>query len=162
MPSGEARTPVPIAFHRVTPILRVNDLDASLNYYVGVLGFKVDWRDDDRSLFASVSRDHCQCFLSVGDQGNPGSWMWIGVSDVDVLHEELLGKGAMVRHPPANYPWGSRELQIEDPDGNILRLGSENRPGEPFGDWLDMRGIRWRPAPQGGWTRVESAEGAGR
>ena len=94
MSPAEAQKSIAIAFHRVTPILRVNDLDASLTYYVGVLGFKMDWRDDDGNSFASLSRGHCQLFLSVGDQGNPGSWMWIGVSDVDALHEELLGKGA--------------------------------------------------------------------
>ena len=146
---------VPVAFHGVTPVLRVNDLEASLNYYVGVLGFKMNWRDDDGNSFASVSRGQCHLFLSVGDQGNPGSWMWIGVSDVDALHEELLAKGASVRHPPTNYPWGSREMHVEDPEGNVLRLGSDNKPGEPFGDWLDMRGIQWRRKPEGGWARLD-------
>jgi catechol 2,3-dioxygenase-like lactoylglutathione lyase family enzyme len=151
---AEARRSIPIAFHRGTPILRVSDLEASLNYYIGVLGFRLDWRDDDGNSFASVSRDHCQFFLSVGDQGNPGSWMCIVVSDVDALHEELLAKGARVRHPPTNYPWGLRELHIEDPDGNVLRLGSQNKPGEPLGDWLDMRGVLWRRGLEGGWTRA--------
>jgi Glyoxalase/Bleomycin resistance protein/Dioxygenase superfamily len=32
----------PVAFHGVTPVLRVNDLAASLDYYVRVLGFKMD------------------------------------------------------------------------------------------------------------------------
>ena len=85
----ETTNSVQVVFHRVTPVLRVNDLEASLNYYVGVLGFKMNWRDDDGNSFASVSRGDCHLFLSVGDQGNPGSWMWIGVSDVDALHEEL-------------------------------------------------------------------------
>jgi uncharacterized glyoxalase superfamily protein PhnB len=158
MSPSEAPTSTPIAFHGVTPVLRVNDLDASLEYYVQVLGFKKDWRDDDGNSFASVSRGHCHLFLSVGDQGNAGSWMWIGVSDVDALHEELLGKGAKVRHRPTNYPWGSRELHVEDPDGNVLRLGSDNKPGEPLGDWLDMRGVLWRRTSEGGWTRVASGE----
>ena len=144
-----------VSFHGVTPVLRVSDLDASLAYYTRSLGFGVDWRDDDGNSFASVSRGRCHLFLSVGDQGNPGSWMWIGVSDVDALHDELLAKGARIRHPPANYPWGSRELQLEDPDGNVLRFGSENKLGEPFGDWLDMRGVRWRREPGRGWTRFE-------
>jgi hypothetical protein len=81
--------------------------------------------------------------------------VWIGVSDVDLLHADVLAKGAGVRQPPANYPWGSREMHVEDPDGNVLRFGSENKAGEPFGDWLDMRGIRWRRKPEGGWTRAE-------
>jgi catechol 2,3-dioxygenase-like lactoylglutathione lyase family enzyme len=156
MSPSDASESTPVGFHGVTPVLRVNDLDASLDYYVRVLGFKQDWRDDDGNSFASVSRGRCHLFLAVGDQGNPGSWMWIGVSDVDVLHEELLRNGARVRHPPANYPWGSRELHVEDPDGNVLRLASENKPGEPLGDWLDMGRILWRRKPEGGWTRVGS------
>jgi hypothetical protein len=34
-------------------------------------------------------------------------------------------------------------MQVEDLDGNILRLGSEPHEGEPFGEWLDMHGFRW-------------------
>jgi len=96
----------PVTFRNVTPVLRISDLEASLRYYVEVLGFRMDWQDKDGSSFASVTRDRCNLFLSVGDQGNPGSWMWIGVSDVDALNEELVARGARVRQPPANYPLG--------------------------------------------------------
>ena len=34
----------------------------------------------------------------------------------------------------------------------ILRVAKE---GEPFGEWLDMRGVRWTPAPGGGWARSQ-------
>ena len=81
-------------FHRATPVLRVSDLAVSLAHYVGVLGFTMDWRDDDGNTFASVPRGGCNRFLASGDQGHPGSWMWIGVTDVDALHDELLAKGA--------------------------------------------------------------------
>ena len=155
MSPREAPKPAPVAFRRVTPVLRVNDLAASLDYYVRVLSFHLDWRDHDSNSFASVTRNDCHLFLAVGDQGHPGSWVWVGVSDVDALHEELLAKGARVRHPPANYPWGSRELHVEDLDGNVLRLGSDSKTGEPMGDWLDMHGVRWRRNPEGGWTRAE-------
>ncbi len=84
-------------------------------------------------------------FLSQGDQGNPGSWVWIGVSDAAALCEEISARGAKIRNPPTNYPW-ALEMQVEDPDGNVLRMGSECREGEAFGDWLDMKGDRWRVA----------------
>ena len=155
MSSAEVPKSAPVEFGGVTPILRVTNIEASLDYYTRVLGFTLDWRDEDGSSFASVSRGRSHIFLSVGDQGHPGSWIWIGISDADALHEELLAKGATVRHPPTNYPWGSRELHVEDVDGNVVRLGSENKPGEPFGDWLDMRGVRWKRMPEGGWSRTE-------
>jgi hypothetical protein len=80
--------------------------------------------------------------------------MWLGVSDADALHDELRARGAIIRHPPTNYPWGSRELHVSDPDGHVLRLGSE-ATGEPVGEWLDGRGVRWLPQPDGSWRAVE-------
>ena len=64
----------------------------------------------------------------------------------------LLALGATVRLAPVNYPWG-RELHILDPDGNVLRFGSDVVPGEPLGTWLDMRGILWEMSASG-WTRA--------
>jgi hypothetical protein len=34
-------------------------------------------------------------------------------------------------------------MQVEDADGNVLRLGSEPKKDEPFGPWLDMDGRTW-------------------
>jgi len=121
-------------------VLRVRDVAASLDYYVRVLGFKVDFGYE--GFFASVSRGRCTLFLCEGDQGHPGSWVWIDGKDVDALYEEYKASGAKIRHPPTNYSW-ALEMQVEDLDGNILRFGSEPRAGEPDGEWLDMYGRRW-------------------
>lgn len=137
-------------FHPAIPILRVAKLEASVRYYVDVLGFKTDWH---YPTVASVGRDDCDLFLCEGDQGHAGAWAWIGVKDVDALHDELRARGAIIRHPPANYFW-AREMQVADPDGNVLRLGSDPRPDEPLGEWLDMDGVRWAPEPDGKWRRV--------
>ena len=87
----------------VTPILRVQSLQVSIDYYVRVLGFEVDW--EHAGVIASVSRDRCGIFLCERDQGNPGAWVWIGVGDVELLCDEYRRKGAKVRHPPTNYQW---------------------------------------------------------
>jgi catechol 2,3-dioxygenase-like lactoylglutathione lyase family enzyme len=126
-------------FGGAAPVLRVADLDAALEYYTGVLGFRRNWGDGG---FASVSRDRCTIFLCEGDQGHPGTWVWIGVADAVALEKELRAQGARIRNPPTNYPW-ALEMQVEDPDGNIMRFGSEPIGGQPFGDWLDMNGKRW-------------------
>lgn len=137
-------------FEGVTPILHVRDLEVSIDYYVRILGFKVDWHEP--GILASVSRDRCGIFLCEGDQGHPGTWVWIGVSDAGALFEEYRANGARIRHPPTNYPW-AYEMQIEDPDGHVLRMGSEPLPDQPFGEWLDMHGVRW--AREGdGWKRA--------
>jgi hypothetical protein len=139
-------------FEGVSPILRVANLWQSLDYYVRTLGFRIDWQDPSR--IASVSRGRCSLFLCEGDQGNPGSWVWIGVPDVNALHQEYVDRGARVRHPPTNYTW-ALEMQVVDLDGNVLRMGSEPKRGVPTGEWLDMRGERWAPQPEGGWKRLD-------
>jgi uncharacterized glyoxalase superfamily protein PhnB len=135
-----------------TPILRVASLDASLAYYVERLGFEVQWSAQG---FASIKRDHTSFMLSEGDQGHAGTWLWISVDDADALYAELEARGALLRHPPTNYPWGSRECQITDPDGHVLRFGADLRKGEPMGAFLDGAGRRWLPLPDGGWRAAE-------
>src|ERR1700730_9325648 len=66
----------------VTPILRVEDLEASRRYYIQTLGFSLDW---DACRMISVSRDRKSIMLCEGEQGQTGTWLWIGVEDADVF-----------------------------------------------------------------------------
>src|SRR5215469_1451713 len=111
-----------IAFGKVTPVLRVSDVQASEEYYVNRLGFKVDFRAPN--YFVSVTRGQCCLFLCQGDQGHFGGWVWIDGVDVEKVYEELLASGEKIRHNPTNYPW-ALEMQVEDLDGNVLRIGSD-------------------------------------
>lgn len=130
------------------PIFRVENLDASVAYYEDRLGFQLQWRADP---LASVGRDRTSIMLSEADQGHPGTWVWIAADDVDELYAELRARGAYLRHPPTNYPWGSRECQVTDLDQHVLRFGTESDPGESLGPWLDGKGRLWRPQADGSW-----------
>jgi catechol 2,3-dioxygenase-like lactoylglutathione lyase family enzyme len=140
-------------FEGASPILRVANLKESLRYYVNVLGFKVNW---ETPMFASVGRGRCNLMLSEGDQGYPGTWVWVGVGDAELLFEEYCAKRARIRHPPTNYPW-AYEMQVSDLDGNVLRLGSEPKANYPHGPWLDMQGVSWIQTADGRWTHAEAA-----
>jgi catechol 2,3-dioxygenase-like lactoylglutathione lyase family enzyme len=132
------------------PILRVRDLEVSLDYYVRVLGFEVDWKD--AGVLASVSREKTRLFVCEGDQSAPHAWVWIGAKDIVPLHAELVKRGAIIRQPPTNH-WWALEMQVADPDGNVLRIGSEPIKGDAEGEWLDADGERWRKNKHGEWTR---------
>lgn len=150
-PIGSTASP-PATLGGAVTILRVENLEASIAYYLERLGFKLEWRDGS---VASVRRDRMSLMLSEGDQGNPGTWIWIATSDVDQLYTEFQARGAQLRHPPTNYPWESRECQVTDPDGHVLRFGSDSKPGAPVGEWLDGSGRRWLPQPDGSWVAAE-------
>ena len=126
-------TPVSkIHFENTVPILRVNSLQVSVDYYTKVLGFSVDWQ---AGSVASVSRDGHGVMLCEGSQGCPGTWVWVGVSDAAALHTEYTVKGARIRMPPTNFSW-AYEMHVLDPDGHVLRFGSDPLPGQPFGQWV--------------------------
>ncbi|SPE40289.1 Putative lactoylglutathione lyase (fragment) [Candidatus Sulfopaludibacter sp. SbA3] len=67
------------------------------------------------------------------------------MSDAEGLAAEFRDRGAKIRHPPTNYPW-AYEMQVEDPDGNVLRFGSDSKKDEAFGPFLDMHGRLWPPS----------------
>jgi catechol 2,3-dioxygenase-like lactoylglutathione lyase family enzyme len=109
-------------FECANPILNVADMARSVRYYVDVLGFtNAEWGGDD---FTFVTRDGAGIYLAEGDQGQPGTWAWIGVGDVEALFEEYTAKGATILHPPENYAWAC-EMKVGDPDGHVLRFGSD-------------------------------------
>jgi uncharacterized glyoxalase superfamily protein PhnB len=115
----------PNIFDTVIPILNVKNVRVSLDYYIGKLGFVKHWESGSPPNGASVGRGKITIFLFENMQGNSGTWMWIGMQDVDALHEEYRKSGAVIVVPPVDCSWGSREMQVEDPDGHILRMASE-------------------------------------
>ncbi len=118
----ENKTQPPVHFEGSQAILRVEDMNESLHFYVDMLGFKnVSWGND---TFTSVSRGGVSIYLSKGEQGRGGAWVWIGVGDAQRLYDEYKALGVKIVMPPTNFSW-ALEFQVEDPDGNVLRLGSE-------------------------------------
>src|SRR5579859_1220065 len=111
-----------VYFENSAPILRVEDMQRSLQFYADQLGFKnAPWGSND---FTSVNRDNAGIYLCRGGQGRGGAWVWVGVEDARKLHDELKARGVAIRAPLTNQPW-ALEFQVEDPDGNVLRFGSE-------------------------------------
>ncbi|HEY5330766.1 MAG TPA: hypothetical protein VIJ79_12835 [Acidobacteriaceae bacterium] len=49
----------------------------------------------------------------------------------------------MIRQGPTNFPWGSLEIQVTDPDGHVLRFGSDGIEGMAMGPWMDAEGKLW-------------------
>lgn len=116
----------------IAPILYVKDMSESLSFFVDILGFKkADWGDN---TFTLVSRDSCGIYLCKGGQGLPGTWVWIGFDgDIISLHQQLIAKGVKIKLPPTNFSWAF-EMQIEDPNGHTLRLGTDPDEKIPFED----------------------------
>jgi catechol 2,3-dioxygenase-like lactoylglutathione lyase family enzyme len=112
---------------QVVPVFRIFDLDKALEFYVGFLGFKEDWRHrfaPDMPVYLQVSKDGVVLHLSEhhGD-ATPGARARIEVDDIDGLCTALNAKGYRYLRPAVrDTEWGSRELPLKDPFGNELTI----------------------------------------
>jgi RNA polymerase sigma factor (sigma-70 family) len=110
---------------QVIPILQVNDLQASLEYYVDKLGFEMHWTHGDPASFAAIGRDGMMIFLQQDPQSGGGpTVIYMVVTDVDDLHAGFAQRGADIVHAPEDRPWGMREMIVKDLDENQIRVGT--------------------------------------
>jgi catechol 2,3-dioxygenase-like lactoylglutathione lyase family enzyme len=103
---------------QIMPELPCDDVAASVRHYRDVLGFSVNYEQDDlgvmdcdevRLLLIKRTREH----RGIGSAS-------FYVRDADALHTELVRSGADVQGSPVSQPWGLREFSVLDPDGNRL------------------------------------------
>jgi catechol 2,3-dioxygenase-like lactoylglutathione lyase family enzyme len=129
------------------PVLHVSKVNASLRFYVDLLGFKVRWRVEDENGHidvAQVDRQGCALILAEHWQEKAGKGlMFISLNVAaethedevavrDALRAELEGRGVLVK----DGFWGYRVLVVEDLDGNQLFFNYPNEPGQ------DPEGLR--------------------
>jgi catechol 2,3-dioxygenase-like lactoylglutathione lyase family enzyme len=102
---------------QVIPILRVADAARAIEWY-DQLGFSVEWIhrfEEHLPAFVSLSRGQGRIYLSEHEgDASPDTLLYLRHSELDELAETL---GAEFHH----VPWG-RELHVQDPDGNRLRI----------------------------------------
>ena len=114
-----------MSFGKTTPILRIFDEAKAREFYVGFLGFAVDWAhrfEDGLPVYMQVSKDGCVLHLSEhhGDC-SPGAALRIETSELDAFQRALIGKHYKFARPGIEeMPWGTRDMSITDPFGNRL------------------------------------------
>ena len=129
---SDALDPLPLRVEGIFPILRVRSLKTSIAWYVGVLGFREDWHRP--GIMASVSHDRRPILLRENAQGAPRTWVWVGVNDARLWHDRAASRGARILMPLRNFSW-ALEFHVEDPDGHVLRIGSEPLEDQPLDEW---------------------------
>jgi catechol 2,3-dioxygenase-like lactoylglutathione lyase family enzyme len=119
------------------PVLHVTDVEVSLRFYVGRLGFTSSWRyeEDGRARVAQVERQGCALILADTWPEKIGKGLMFislnvepqtreaAIAALGALCVELEARGVLVREGW----WGYRLLVVDDPDGNQLFF---NYPGE--------------------------------
>ena len=116
-------------FEAVTPRLPVADVEKSLAFYVDQLGFQVGWTWGKPVTHGNVCRDSISLDLISAPEGRSGTAMaYVQLSGVDAYFSELKGRNLQLNEP-GDRPYGMRDFEIVDPDGNRLAFGEPTAGG---------------------------------
>jgi catechol 2,3-dioxygenase-like lactoylglutathione lyase family enzyme len=127
-PDADAdRTQEAVRLQAGIPIMRIFDEAKAREFYLGFLGFDMDW--DHRfapglPLYMQVSRSGLKLHLSEhhGD-ASPGSTVFVWMDGIDAYRAELLGKHYSYSRPGIHEDGpGGRTLEVPDPFGNRIRF----------------------------------------
>jgi len=102
---------------RIMPELPCDDVPAAVRHYHDVLGFSVNYEQDDLGV---MDRDEVRLLLIARTPLHGIGSASFYVRDVDGLYNELVRSGADVQGEPVSQPWGLREFGVLDADRNRL------------------------------------------
>ena len=112
---------------RITPNLRVPDLEAARGFYADYLGlsteeFSLGWVARHTSPETGA---HVQ--LVTRDATAPvDSVLSVHTDDLDGAYREAQALGYEIVHPMTTEPWGVRRFFVRAPDGNVLNIVSHH------------------------------------
>ena len=115
-----------ISFEQAVPIVRIFDVAKAHEFYLGFLGFKVDWEHrfhPNAPLYTQVSRGGLRLHLSehAGD-ATPGGNMVVYMSGIRDFHAELLSKNYRYMRPGLEEQEWGLEVTVIDPFNNHMRF----------------------------------------
>ena len=112
--------------------LTVNDLQASLHWYVDLVGFTADRRIERDGKLRGVALAAGGARIIINqDDGAKGKDRPKGVGfslqisttqDVDALARGIRQRGGTLATEPVDMPWGARIFRLQDPDGVVWVL----------------------------------------
>ena len=123
-------TPATVSLCGAATLFVVQDVLRAVEYYRDVFGFRTVFTYGQPTFYAGVERDdvliHLQAAAQTRRQPGHGA-INVFVTDVDALYEELRGRGARIPTEPKDYPYGMRDFDTSDLDGNQLCFGMESK-----------------------------------
>ena len=119
----------------ISPFFIVTNVERTIAFYRGKLGFEVTYREPEQNpFFAIVRRDGAQLFVKAIDENTPplpnsrrhpsARWdAYVHAPDPDALSADFTAHGAAFSVPLQDTHDGLRGFEIKDPDGYVLFFG---------------------------------------
>lgn len=123
---GSMAKPSAVLLRDAATLFVVRDVLRSVEHYRDVLGFRVEFTYGEPTFYAGVERGNVAIHLQASSETKrqPGHGaINVFVTGVDALYQELKSRGARTQDEPTDRPYGMRNFDIKDLDGNQLCFG---------------------------------------
>lgn len=107
------------------PTFRILNYELAMDFYINFLGFNNDWesRQPGVPVYMQISKNSMVLHLSENERFRTGSVVFVESTGLNAYHAELEErKGSNTLAHVEATPWGTMQLEIEDPFGNLLRF----------------------------------------
>jgi catechol 2,3-dioxygenase-like lactoylglutathione lyase family enzyme len=107
---------------RAVPILPGDSVAVARDFYVGKLGFAVQFEatEDGRDGLLGLERGTIELVIDCPMSGHGrNACASLRVASADALYEEWQHK-VVIGRPPVNETWGGRTFGFQDPFGNTI------------------------------------------
>ncbi|GAB3654262.1 hypothetical protein GCM10027596_05820 [Nocardioides korecus] len=117
----------PYVLGRAAPTVPVRDLEAALEFYVGVLGMVETFRNGQPARFVIVERDAAEIHLALDPTHRAGEQnvLHLLVEGVEGFHDHVRSHGVEVVGALRVADHGMRTFVMVDPDGNRIDVGED-------------------------------------
>lgn len=108
-------------------ILQVSNLPEAIKFYTESLGFEKEFIYGDPPFYAGVKMNDIIIHLNTAEGNAKRSGMgsiYIFCDEVDSYYEKIKEAAVQITTELDSYPYGMRDFQIQDPDGNKLGFGT--------------------------------------
>lgn len=114
-----------VRFGRIAATVAVSNMERALEFYTGVMGMKVAFKNGDPTVFAILRRDEGELhlLLSRGHRGTTTNVCHLIVSDAGAFHARCVAGGVQIIKDLRDQEYGLRDFVIADPDGNRIDVG---------------------------------------
>ncbi|NQY31232.1 MAG: VOC family protein [Flavobacteriaceae bacterium] len=108
------------------PTFRITNYEKAIGFYIDLLGFNIDWEHkfgETEPIYMQISKNGLVIHLSENVRFKTGVIIFVETKGIEKFRENILNtKNENLIPEILTTNWNTKQLEIEDPFGNLLRF----------------------------------------
>lgn len=109
--------------------LRVNNIDACVQFYTEVIGMTIEWQPDDSNVYLTTGHDNLALHKAearidnaINEHLDHTGFILNKIEDVDQWYDFMRSRQVPIVKSPKTHRDGARSFYCKDPDGNVVQM----------------------------------------